>query len=105
MRLRTSLYIPGVHGQRMALEHGVKISGCTVHFVDGGVDSGPVIAQAAVPVQDDDDEETLRARILVEEHRLLPAVVRALAERRVIVEGRRTRVLGGKPAGDVLRSL
>jgi phosphoribosylglycinamide formyltransferase 1 len=96
---------PGMHGQRLALEHGVKVSGCTVHFVDGGVDSGPVIAQAAVLVQDDDDEETLRARILVEEHRLLPAVVRAVAERRVIVEGRRTRVLGAKSAGDVLRSL
>lgn len=96
---------PGVHGQRQALEYGVKLAGCTVHFVDGGVDSGPVIAQAAVPVHDDDDEETLRARILVEEHRLLPAVVRAIAERRVIVEGRRARVLAAKPSGEVLRSL
>jgi len=56
-------------------------------------------------VQDDDDEETLRARVLVEEHRLLPAVVRAIAEKRVIVEGRRVRVLGAKPAGELLRSL
>lgn len=96
---------PGTHGQRQALEYGVKISGCTVHFVDGGVDSGPVIAQAAVAVQDDDDEEALRARILVEEHRLLPVVVRAVAERRVIVEGRRARVLAAKPTGEVLRSM
>jgi phosphoribosylglycinamide formyltransferase-1 len=96
---------PGVHGQRQALDHGVKITGCTVHFVDEGVDAGIVIAQAAVPVHDDDDEETLRARVLAEEHRLLPAVVRAVAERRVVVEGRRARVLGAKPAGEVLRSL
>ena len=96
---------PGVHGQRQALDYGVRITGCTVHFVDGGVDSGTVIAQAAVLVQDDDDEETLRARVLVEEHRLLPTVVRAIAERRVVVEGRRVRILGAKPAGEVLRSL
>jgi phosphoribosylglycinamide formyltransferase 1 len=83
----------------------VKIAGCTVHYVDGGVDTGPVIAQSAVAVQDDDDEEALRARILVEEHRVLPAVVRAIAERRVIVEGRRVRVLAAKPAGEVIRSL
>jgi phosphoribosylglycinamide formyltransferase-1 len=96
---------PGINGQKQALDYGVKITGCTVHFVDGGVDSGVVIAQAAVPVQDDDDEETLRARVLVEEHRLLPAVVRAIAERRVVVEGRRARVLAANPAGEVLRSL
>lgn len=96
---------PGVHGQRQAIEYGVRITGCTVHFVDGGVDSGPVIAQAAVPVLEDDDEEALRARLLVEEHRLLPAVVRAVAERRVVIEGRRVRVLGEKPLGEVLRSL
>jgi phosphoribosylglycinamide formyltransferase-1 len=96
---------PGVHGQRQAHDYGVKVAGCTVHFVDAGVDTGPIIAQAAVPVQDDDDEQSLRARILVEEHRLLPAVVRAIAERRVIVEGRRTRVLGAKAAGEVLRSM
>jgi phosphoribosylglycinamide formyltransferase 1 len=86
---------PGTDGQRQALEHGVKITGCTVHFVDGGKDSGPVIAQAAVPVLDDDDEERLRLRILAEEHLLLPAVVRALAEGRVELEGRRVRIRGG----------
>jgi phosphoribosylglycinamide formyltransferase-1 len=64
-----------------------------------------VIAQAAVPVHDDDDEEALRARILVEEHRLLPAVVRAIAERRVVVEGRRVRVIAARTTGDVLRTL
>jgi len=75
---------PGVAAQEQALRHGVKLAGCTVHFVEaGGVDSGPIIAQAAVPVLDDDDVASLRARILVEEHRLLPEVVRAVAEGRV----------------------
>jgi phosphoribosylglycinamide formyltransferase-1 len=96
---------PGVHAHRQTYDYGVKIAGCTVHFVDAGVDTGPVIAQSAVAVQDDDDEEALRARILVEEHRILPAVVRAIAERRVIVEGRRVRVLAAKPTGEVIRSL
>jgi phosphoribosylglycinamide formyltransferase 1 len=70
---------PGVHSQRQALEYGVKVSGCTVHYVDSGTDSGPVIAQAAVPVLDGDTEESLGARILVEEHRLLVAVLAAIA--------------------------
>jgi phosphoribosylglycinamide formyltransferase 1 len=96
---------PGVHAHKQTYDYGVKIAGCTVHFVDAGVDTGPVIAQSAVHVHDDDDEEALRARLLIEEHRLLPAVVRAIAERRVIVEGRRVRVLAAKPAGDVVRSL
>ena len=96
---------PGIHAHKQTYDYGVKIAGCTVHLVDGGVDTGPVIAQSAVHVHDDDDEEALRARLLVEEHRLLPAVVRAIAERRVIVEGRRVRVLAAKPAGEVLRSL
>lgn len=96
---------PGVHAHKQTYDYGVKIAGCTVHFVDGGIDTGPIIAQAAVALQDEDDEEALRARILVEEHRLLPAVVRAIAERRVIVEGRRVRVLAAQPAGEVIRSL
>jgi phosphoribosylglycinamide formyltransferase 1 len=95
----------GVRAQRQAHEAGVKIAGCSVHFVDGGVDTGPIIAQAAVLVQEDDDVEALRARILAEEHRLLPAVVRAIAERRVILEDRKVRILGASPAGDALRSL
>jgi phosphoribosylglycinamide formyltransferase-1 len=96
---------PGVRAQRQAFEGGVKIAGCTVHFVDHGVDTGPIIAQAAVRVQDDDDDEALRLRILAEEHRLLPAVVRAIAERRVVIEGRRVRVLGASPGTEPLRSL
>ena len=96
---------PGVHGVRQAYDAAVKIAGCTVHFVDRGVDTGPIIAQAAVQVQDDDDDEALRARILAEEHRLLPAVVRAIAERRVVVEGRRVRILGAAPGIEALRSL
>jgi phosphoribosylglycinamide formyltransferase-1 len=77
---------PGVHAQRQALEYGVRISGCTVHFVDAGTDTGPVIAQAVVPVQEDDDEDTLRANILVKEHELLPNVLQWIAEGRVSVE-------------------
>lgn len=80
---------PGVRGPAQALQYGVKISGCTVHFVDAGLDTGAVIAQAAVPVRDDDTEETLAARILVEEHRLLPAAVADLAAGRLRREGRR----------------
>jgi phosphoribosylglycinamide formyltransferase-1 len=86
---------PGLHPQRQALDHGVKVSGATVHFVEEGADTGPIIAQAAVPVLDDDDEESLTRRIFAEEHRLLPAVVRAIAEGRVRLEGRRVRVAGG----------
>jgi phosphoribosylglycinamide formyltransferase-1 len=95
----------GVRAQRQALEAGVKITGCSVHFVDAGVDTGPIIAQSAVVVLEDDDEESLSARILAEEHRLLPAAVRAIAERRVVIENRRVRVLGESITGDVLRSL
>jgi phosphoribosylglycinamide formyltransferase-1 len=96
---------PGVHAQRQAYEAGVRIAGCTIHFVDRGVDTGPIIAQAAVPVHDEDDADAVRARILAEEHRLLPSVVRAIAERRVILEGRRVRVLGASPGAEPLRSL
>jgi phosphoribosylglycinamide formyltransferase-1 len=97
---------PGTHAQRQAYAYGVKFSGCTVHFVDGGTDTGPIIAQAVVPVLDGDDEESLRARILTEEHRLLPAAVRAVAEGRVSVEGRRVRVQGTPSTPDIrVRSL
>jgi phosphoribosylglycinamide formyltransferase-1 len=91
---------PGVHAQRQALAYGVKVSGCTVHFVDAGTDSGPVIAQATVEILDDDTEETLGARILVEEHRLLVGVLSAIAADRVRVvqgsEGSRPRVVVAK---------
>ena len=97
---------PGTHAQKQALDYGVKLSGCTVHFVDAGTDTGPIIAQAAVPVLPDDDEDDLRDRILAEEHRLLPAVVRAVAAGQVTVEGRRVRVAGtGLPTVPHLRSL
>jgi len=93
---------PGVHAQRQALAYGVKIAGCTVHFVDRGTDSGPVIAQAAVPVLEGDTEESLGARILVEEHRLLVAALGAIAEGKVrVVEGvggARPRVEMGDPS-------
>ena len=81
---------PGLHAQRQALEHGAKVAGATVHFVDDGpVDTGPIILQASVPVQPDDTEESLSARILVEEHRLYPEAVRLFAEGRLEIVGRR----------------
>lgn len=84
---------PGLHSQRQALEYGVKYSGCTVHYVDAGVDTGPVILQRVVPVLDTDDEERLSARILVEEHRAYPEAVKLHAEGRLRIEGRRVKVL------------
>jgi phosphoribosylglycinamide formyltransferase-1 len=84
---------PGIHAQRQALDYGVKLTGCTVHFVDQGTDTGAIILQTPVTVEDGDDEATLAARILVEEHRLYPAAIRALAEGRVEILGRRVRVL------------
>jgi phosphoribosylglycinamide formyltransferase-1 len=79
---------PGLHAQRQALEHGAKMAGCTVHFVDEAVDAGPIVLQAAVPVEPH-TEETLSARILKEEHRLYPAAVRLFAEGRLEIVGRR----------------
>jgi phosphoribosylglycinamide formyltransferase-1 len=95
----------GVRAQKQAFDAGVRIAGCTIHFVDSGVDTGPIIAQSAVLVHEDDDVEALRARILAEEHRLLPAVVRAIAERRVVIEDHKVRILAGAPSGDIIRSL
>jgi phosphoribosylglycinamide formyltransferase-1 len=80
---------PGAHAVPAALAHGVKVSGVTVHFVDDEVDHGPIIAQRAVPVQADDTEETLHARIQNEEHVLFPQVVKAFAAGRLRIEGRR----------------
>jgi phosphoribosylglycinamide formyltransferase-1 len=88
---------PGLHGARQALEYGAKLAGCTVHFVDEGTDTGPIIAQAAVPVLAGDDEVALAARILREEHRLYPLALRLVAEGRVRVEGRR--VVADAPPG------
>jgi phosphoribosylglycinamide formyltransferase-1 len=83
---------PGLHVQKKALEYGVKYSGCTVHFVDEGCDTGPIIIQAAVPVLDDDTEETLSARILEQEHRIYPEAVRLFAEGKLKIEGRRVKI-------------
>jgi phosphoribosylglycinamide formyltransferase-1 len=84
---------PGVHAQKQALAYGVRVSGCTVHFVDAGMDTGPILAQATVPVLDDDTEETLRDRILEKEHELLPTVLQWIADDRVeVVVGERPRV-------------
>jgi len=80
---------PGVDAQGQALAHGVKVTGCTVHLVDEGTDTGPILAQAAVPVLPDDDHDALADRILVEELRLLPAVLAELSTGRLVREGRR----------------
>ncbi|MBN1366292.1 MAG: phosphoribosylglycinamide formyltransferase [Syntrophaceae bacterium] len=80
---------PGLHGQRQAVEYGVKVSGCTVHFVDEGVDTGPIIIQSAVPVLDDDTEETLAARILKEEHKIYPRAIQLFADGKLSVKGRK----------------
>lgn len=84
---------PGLHAQRQAVEYGVKVAGCTVHFVDAGTDSGPIIIQRCVPVLEDDDEESLADRIIVEEHRALPEAVALFCEDRIEIEGRCVRIL------------
>jgi len=85
---------PGLHGQRQALQYGVKISGCTVHFVDEGMDTGPIIIQAAVPVFQDDTEETLSERILFYEHKIYPEAIRLFSEGRLEVQGRTVKIKG-----------
>jgi phosphoribosylglycinamide formyltransferase-1 len=91
----------GLHAQKQALDYGVKYSGCTVHFVDEGVDTGPIIIQAAVRVLEDDTEDTLAARILSEEHRIYTEAINLLADGRLRIEGRSVHVLpeGGSDAG------
>ncbi len=83
---------PGLHGQHQAWEYGVKYSGCTVHFVDEGMDTGPIIIQAVVPVFDDDTADTLAARILEQEHIIYPEAIGLLAEGRVKLNGRKVLV-------------
>src|SRR5437899_1518053 len=80
---------PGLEAQKQALDHGVKVTGCTVHFVDGEVDHGPIILQTPVAIHDDDTVETLSGRILREEHRILPEAIRLLTEDQLKVDGRR----------------
>lgn len=92
---------PGLHPQRQALAAGVKFSGCTVHFVRAEVDSGPIIAQAVVPVEDGDDEDRLAARILAAEHRLYPLAVRLYAEGRLTIAGNQV-VVAGATAPDIV---
>jgi phosphoribosylglycinamide formyltransferase-1 len=86
---------PGLDAQAQALEHGVKVSGCTVHFVDEECDHGPIVLQAAVPVREDDTVDSLSARILEEEHRIYPEAVRLYFDGRLKIEGRRVRILPG----------
>lgn len=83
---------PGLHAQKQALDYGSKFSGCTVHFVDNGVDTGPIILQAIVKIKDGDTEETLSKRILVKEHRIYPQAVKLFAEGKITISGRRTRI-------------
>ena len=88
---------PGLDVQKKAIEWGCKVAGCTVHFVTEGVDEGPIILQAAVPVLDDDTPDTLAARILEQEHKIYPRAVQLFAEGRLRVEGRRVFFEAGKP--------
>ena len=85
---------PGLHGQKQANDYGVKISGCTVHFVDEGMDTGPIIIQAAVPAKDDDTEEMLSERILKLEHKIFPEAIKLFAEGRLVMNGRKVVIRG-----------
>jgi len=86
----------GLRAQRQAMEAGVKFSGCTVHFVDESLDGGPIISQEVVPVLEDDTEESLADRILLEEHKLYPKVLQLLAEGRLVIDKKKVRILGKK---------
>ncbi|NOY53967.1 MAG: phosphoribosylglycinamide formyltransferase [Deltaproteobacteria bacterium] len=91
---------PGIHVQTKAADYGVRFSGCTVHFVDEGMDSGPIIIQAVVPVLPDDDGKSLGTRILRQEHRIYPEAIRLFAEGRLKIEGRRVRIFHSRPDVD-----
>jgi phosphoribosylglycinamide formyltransferase-1 len=84
---------PGLHAQKQAFDHGVRVSGCTVHFVDDGVDTGPIIIQKCVPVLEDDTEETLASRILEQEHKIFPEAVRLFVQGQLRIERRKVRIL------------
>jgi phosphoribosylglycinamide formyltransferase-1 len=95
----------GLNGQKRAFDYGVKIAGCTVHFADKGVDTGPIIMQAAVPVYDDDTADILRDRILREEHRIYPQAIQLYAEGRIEIRGRRVLIKNqGKREETILHS-
>ena len=95
---------PGLDVQKKAIEWGCKLAGCTVHFVTEGVDEGPIILQAAVPILDNDTSDTLAARILDQEHKIYPRAVQLFAEGRLRVEGRRVFIEDGKPEGESMIS-
>ncbi|WP_197742244.1 phosphoribosylglycinamide formyltransferase [Nitrospira sp. KM1] len=95
---------PGLDVQKKAIEWGCKLAGCTVHFVTEGVDEGPIILQAAVPILDDDTPEILAARILEQEHKIYPRAVQLFAEGRLRVEGRRVTIDQGTPVGQSIIS-
>ncbi len=80
---------PGVHAARQAIDYGAKLTGCTVHFVDEGVDTGPIILQSAVPVEDNDTEDSLLSKIHTEEHRIFPQAVQLFCEGKLSIEGRK----------------
>lgn len=83
---------PGLHAQKQALDHGVTVTGCTVHYVDQGCDTGPIIVQSAVPVKEKDTEETLSARILEQEHHIYPLAIEFIAKGKLKIEGRRVKI-------------
>ena len=91
---------PGLHVQKAAIEHGAKFSGCTVHFVDEGMDTGPIIIQAVVPILDNDTEDTLSARILKQEHKIYSRAIQLYAAGLLRIEGRRVVVTGGRTDTD-----
>src|SRR5215475_5866265 len=91
---------PGLDAQKKAIDWGCKLAGCTVHFVTEGVDEGPIILQAAVPILDGDNSDTLAARILVQEHKIYPRAVQLFAEGRLRIEGRRVFIEAGQPKGE-----
>ncbi|OGP84466.1 MAG: phosphoribosylglycinamide formyltransferase, partial [Deltaproteobacteria bacterium RBG_13_65_10] len=93
---------PGLDVQRKALEHGVSFSGCTVHLVDEGCDTGPIVIQAVVPIAPEDTPETLAARILKQEHKIYPRAIQLFAEGRITLEGRHVRVRGARFANRAL---
>jgi phosphoribosylglycinamide formyltransferase-1 len=95
---------PGLDVQKKAIDWGCKLAGCTVHFVTEGMDEGPIIIQAAVPILDEDIPEVLAARILVQEHKIYPRAVQLFAEGRLRVDGRRVFIDGAKPDGEAIIS-
>lgn len=95
---------PGLEVQKAALEYGVKFSGCTVHFVDGGLDSGPIIIQAVVPVKGEDTVESLQKRILAEEHRIYPQAIQLFSEGRIEVRGRRVFIRDSQAPNETLEN-